>query len=628
MHWALHADDTSLGSIRQLYETRQYADAITQLNSFLQSNPRNFQARKLLYEVYFASDLLTKAETELNELLSFSKSEENLLLAARFYFYTLQFDRVKSLTDQIIKENSRHVPALILQAKLIEHAGHHAKARSVFRSAELSESGNQELLMELCQFMLRRYPDQAKPYLEKFGQLYPESPDYLYTKALFLFREKGYQESLSLIRRALFYNPHSRTYIKLLADIYLAQRNLDGFVRLLEETDSPLKAENRNYLIAYYNEINFKPMNKPGITAINDFNSWKVPDVKYLEHRINKYLDLSIDYAEDTEPARYYRSALLKANYPIGSKNRIEDSRQYFLQSSVAKAGGELDKYTWNLFNALRLDPQNADYRRDLVEYYLTQKYTNSAIENLKIIQSLLPEKDWRIDARIEKMNRETALHIHRMYGLDPLDIDRSYTPAILFNTDIHFSSSFTPNASRVLSSMLAEILETADHYRMQYTNGQVSAQTIKTSGADYYLTLHGRQDRLFVSIEARLSAASNGLPVFNKPYVTSGNYSFFDVCWRIMKDVNSIIPLRGKIEKISGNTLIVALGTRHSAVKDGTLAVDRQVPDGGKINRFIVTAVEEYYSKAEPVGTAVMRYVNPGDAVVYSPPAADGTNK
>lgn len=230
-------------------EKGDVAAAVIQLRNAVQQDPNNFEARKVLGEVYLRGGDATSAEKELRRAYEGAPSDEVELLLGRALLLLQNFDEALNIVKPTAGNTDLQVRKLILRGDAMMAKQDFVNAQTSYNDALRAQPDNID-----AQFALARYDTvrgdntSAKSRIEALLKANPRFVDGWALKAQIAVTENRLSDALESLNEAERLQPTNSAIKLARAQILLQSRQIEAADKIVVDV---LKVEEKNVVANY-----------------------------------------------------------------------------------------------------------------------------------------------------------------------------------------------------------------------------------------------------------------------------------------------------------------------------------------------------------------------------------------
>jgi len=226
---------------RKYFEEKNYAAATIQLAKAVQQNPRNREARFLLFDSYVSQGELVAAAKQMQQLLEYNSddSEAMLKLGNLYLRDPRAYPEINKMVAKLLEKNPNDVDALILQGNVSAGLRKLPDSKEAFEKATALDPNNSTALIGLgtTQALAQNFPEAEKAFL-KARELDPKGFGAVFSLANFYVAKKDNVKAEATFKELLELFPKDSRAYGQLASLYFSLRRSDDAIRLLESTQT------------------------------------------------------------------------------------------------------------------------------------------------------------------------------------------------------------------------------------------------------------------------------------------------------------------------------------------------------------------------------------------------------
>lgn len=530
---------------KEAFEIREaYDEAINFLRLALDENPKYLDALKLLSEVYYEYGNYDYAYVNINKALVLAQNRSDLVLfSADIETKLKMYDLAQSKYEKIIREDPLNVAAFNGLANLYLETDRKIQAKNTLQEILKANPTNYKALLKLAEYYEKEDPLKAAECYKKNIQYNSLEDKIYYAYSLFLFHQGKIREAVEQIKIAVEIKDRE-SYRTMLGKYYMYLNQPDEALRLFTR----LSADNSlsfYYLSHAYNMIG---------------------DEKKTVSSLMKCLGITVE----DEFAAMFLDNTLKNSFPVSDNRRKQRSDYYYQAAMESKKSAFYDKYLYSLRSAIMLNPYNIDARLELVEYYFSNNFPERGLRELTLAGNFSDSKE--IKDRILMESRNALFRLGAEWKISQYNIkNESYLIPLFITQDI---SNLHYKAEEMYASYLKElsygkyIYEIVPYVDKNYSTAEKMEITKKLPNfMPYFVDLTVQEEDISVGVKLTLKNAVNGETIKEFRTYQTGNDRVISTAFSLLAQMDSVIPFRATLLKISGNRAVINAG-RRSGVK------------------------------------------------------------
>ncbi|MBL8993321.1 MAG: hypothetical protein JNM63_08280 [Spirochaetia bacterium] len=584
------------GKIHQAHE---------EVEAILSRSPNYFPAQTLLFRITLDKKLYSKAGEILKALLKNRETEETRLLASDFYLATGDLARSREYILKVLDKDRRSMDALLNLALIEEKNGYTSRATSLFKEAGLVQESHPRYLYEYGKYLVRQKRlSELDQHLEKFRKSFPESDAYYHVLSQSASSAGKYDEALKAIQKALYYQPEKTAYLEQLRSVYeKAGRNRE-LIAFLKKDPSTSRDYIANYLLAHAYYIQ------------NRKASWVLPDTNFNAYNIFPFLDKALSLNENQELVRFFAEELAVKNYPLAHPLREKYARFHRERAAFFSDAGDFDKMQLAYLRLLKLVPQNISDRDNYARYLKDQGFDASYLEELRLIRNFSPSENFKVNARIQLLERKLRGSVGEKYGLDPLEVDWVKNRVLLFPT-FAMENKVLPNTEEILNRILGDRLNQVHQVQLVTTGEPNIERALAKAPSDFYITLNASEWEDKIKGEFTLWSGPKRMVLDRRTIVADGKEKVLDFVLRFGQWLQAALPKRGSILKVDPSVVVISLGKRDGITAEHRFDIFKASDEDQKsLGVLKPLVIDEYFSTAEIDDAGKLRFVKSGDVL------------
>ncbi len=552
---------------RKYYFLEEYNNAIISLKESLNINPNFEEPIKLLAEIYYLNGEYNYAFIYINRALKLAKNNyETLLFTADIESKLGRFTDAESKYREILQYDPLNNSARNGLADIYLSSGKSHLAKRTIDEVLSGDLKNYKANMLLAKYFEKIDQKKANEYYEyniKFNSL---NSDAFYDYAIFLYKTKNYHKSLEMIQTALKISKrdiYNTMYAKVLLVLNRPDESLNIFRGLLNKES--------DYLIFYH----------IGICYNMQGNFQKAIEA----------LKKSLNLRSDNEIVARLYDILIIDNLQITNRSILDRGEYYYDFAMSNKKSANFDLYLYYLKESLRINPSGVIPRIELANYYLSKKYPERYINELKIASQYTNDKN--IKDKIEVESTRISYKLGDSWGLNQYRTPNTiYTIPLFINYDINnrhfrfesYAASIFKTASIDYPGFIVELFDEKEYTR------QEKAIIASENSCPFYIDFFATENDNSVNLKIKLYNRVNFEQIVEHSAMRQGNNRVVLSAKNLAAEFAKFIPFRSKIVKISNNRAIINAGRYNNLkLKDRLLVIqNKNYPIEFKRSRFI----------------------------------------
>lgn len=595
----------SLGDAEKHFREGKIHQAHEEVEEILSKSPNYFPAQTLLFRITLDKKLFAKAGELLKALLKNRETEETRLLASDYYLATGDLAKSRDYILKVLDKDRRSMDALLNLALIEEKNGYVSRATSLFKEAGLIQDSHPRYLYEYGKYLVRQKRlSELDGHLEKFRKALPESDVYYHVLSLSYSSAGKYDEALKAIQKALYYQPEKTAYLEQLRNVYEKSGRSRDLIAFLKKDPSTSRDYLANYLLAYaYYTQNRKA-------------SWILPDTNFNTYNIFPYLDKALSLNENQEFVRFFTEELAVKNYPLAHPLREKYARFHRERAAFFSEAGDFDKMQLAYLRLLKLVPQNISDRENYAKYLKDQGYDASYLEELRLIRNFSPAENFKVNARIQLLERKLRGSVGDKYGFDPLEVDWVKNRVMLVPV-FAMENKVLPNAEEILNRVLGDRLNQMHQVQLVTSVEPTIERALAKSPSDFYITVNASEWEDKIKGEFTLWNGPKRMVVDRRTIVADGKEKVLDFTLRFGEWLRGTLPKRGSILKVDPSVVVISLGKRDGITAEHRFDIFKASDEDQKsLGVLKPLVIDEYFSTAEIDDTDKLRFVKSGDVL------------
>lgn len=332
---------------------------------------------------------------------------------------------------------------------------------------------------------------------------------------------------------------------------------------------------------------------------------------------------------------------LVLRDYKIGHPARILFSNDH-LQAAIEREKKNLpDEAVMYLRRVLMLNPMDRKAREQLMEYYEIQGFQRFYINELKDLNRLFSERNYRDRLTLEIMKRRDSLYHKEGYSQEDPPRDVPEVAVMDFYTSGGISSHidtgevFATNLTFSLGQF-GRMKEPGIRLRQQHIAGlnsspvhfekSLEALTNRVRQGlippiDYIIYGNYREEGGMLSVECHIMDFHKGIIIASINLSEKGRENLPVLSLRLSRRIYDVVPFTGRVLKLKDQGIVVNLGLYDGIAKDSMLVLQKITSgdiakDVRKKIYFKVKEANTIISYAEPVDRNDLDEVGPSDIV------------
>ncbi len=530
-----------------------YNKAIDVLKDALQTNPHYIDAIELISRVYYESGSFEYAFTYISKALTLAPQRSDLIIfSADIETKLKRFNIAESKYKSIIASDPLNMDAFNGLANVYFLTERKILAKDTLLSILKSDQKNVHALLKLSQYYEDIDVVKADEYYQtnlRFNSLHY---DLYFQYSKFKFKQRLIRDALDMINIAL--------EIK------------DSLEYKIYKAKYLLYINNPDEALAVYKDVLIKNSTDNSIYYNLSHGYNKISDINNAVSSLNK----SISLRPDDEIAAFFLDSILLEKFPLSAPLRLSRSLYYNQKSLEAKRAANFDLYLFNLRKSIMLNPENADSRSELADYYKSINFPERYFKELTLIYEITKLKD--IKDMIEMQGRNLIYRLGVDWQINQYNIDSErYTIPVFINYNIE-------NYHYQVESIYAMLLENLSYGKYKYEllpfidkeySRSEKMSISQGKGAYFYIDLFVKEIDTMVEVDLKLHNARNSDLIHSFGTYQFGNDKMVITSATILRKIDSVIPLRAKIIKLSGSSAVISAGRKHGVkLRDGVYII------------------------------------------------------
>ncbi len=612
----LHADPVSLVQSGQKHQASEnWFSAIEDYQEALRENPSFLIAWRGMAECFYALGEYEQALSHVNEALRFKKDDPELLNLKGFISIGQgELDEASLIFSRVLSVWPNDIEARFGLAEIEIHTGRIASASNFYRDALARNPENRKALLSLA-VVSRESGNSvlAREYIEKALRFHGENPQVFYFAAYLAVQDGRIDAAERHIRRALSLKNNYDIARELLAVILYRSHRFSEVVRVCDERI----AGDRKRSSAWY-------MKTLALEKLGSFED------AILSARTG------LDVAPEDDILRSLAEKIIIETLPFEDSRRRIWSAWHVERAKLFEQKNLSDQALYEYRRALRIYPDDAETRYSYAGVLLSRGYPAQFYSQLEFIQSL-GKSNTRINDALESYGRLLSTSVHRVWDINPLQLDKAHTTIGLFYQNDP-ANVMHPDSERITTAMLSQafsynprfVVHEADNSVQSYSEAfRLSLQR----GDDYFVMLHYNENERDVHLVADVHVSSSGSKADSFSVFRTGNDRYPNALRRMTQMLVSAFPLRGTLIERQQGDAIIDLGKADGVEKDDVFdVVDASslrvagdeialvYDQKAVLGTFTVTTPDEDISRGTLKRSGFYDRMNNGDAVILVP--------
>ena len=548
----------------------------------LQADENYFQASQYYLEVVNANPAFSQVWFNLAEC-SYKLGEFNLAfqylenaekyekknskiqnLKGMIYLALGEIEEGKKIFNEVLKTFPNDIDAHFGLAEIELYEGRFSGAEQQYLEALKRQNSNRKALLSMALVCAQsgKFP-QAEKFLNQALSFYSGDAEVHYLCAVIYYMKTDFAAAEKHARIAVEVNGSYEKAYELLSSIMFLQAEYNQVIDLCDF----IIRRNRTNTAAWY--LKGLTYSKLGDTA-NAIANWSTG----LEIQPNDELMRSLMEME------------IRSNLPL-SDSRRHAWAEYHLFNARQYAGrydGSGAVYEYQ--RALLLDPMNYEARfayasqlelNGMYELYLDQ--LNFIKENNG--ESLKGKAKIDLDDKIEAYESLLTDTLGKKWKIEPFYLDKNRWNIAVFYEEtpssfIHADSNRL--AARAAADIFSGVAITSVKTQVTPISGFGEAfNNARVNGFDYFVILSLSEGSDDLTLNSTIYSGRTGLEITKNAFYGTGNNRFSTVLRRFRNSVLEILPVRGRILKRDGKTVVVDLGKAERIVEDAEFKIIRK---------------------------------------------------
>ena len=205
---------------------------IEKLDRYLQKEPKDFDAKRVLCHLYITHKDYTKAKLIFEELkIVYNQDDQIDFFEASILGGLEDFEQAIEICNRILNRNNRYLPVWILLTDIYIKQEKYSLALSVYQKIKLFYPNNSEYLMSYTYYLiLVKDIESAEQTVRKIPPSYQNHHYLSYLKSSISFYKGNYKNAQKYIQYALFHQSHNTKYQNWLNQIHLKQGQFQAVI--------------------------------------------------------------------------------------------------------------------------------------------------------------------------------------------------------------------------------------------------------------------------------------------------------------------------------------------------------------------------------------------------------------
>lgn len=545
----------------------------------LQADENYFQASQYYLEVVNANPAFSQVWFNLAEC-SYKLGEFNLAfqylenaekyekknskiqnLKGMIYLALGEIEEGKKIFNEVLKTFPNDIDAHFGLAEIELYEGRFSGAEQQYSEALKRQNSNRKALLSMALVCAQSGKfTQAENFLNQALSFYSGDAEVHYLCAVIYYMKTDFAAAEKHARIAVEVNGSYEKAYELLSSIMYLQGEYNQVIDLC---DFIIRRNRKNTAAWYLKGLTYS---KLGDTS-NAIANWSTG----LEIQPNDELMRSLMEME------------IRSNLPL-SDSRRHSWAEYHLFNARQYAGrydGSGSVYEYQ--RALLLDPMNYEARsayasqlelNGMYELYLDQ--LNFIKENNG--ESLKGKTKTDLDDKIEAYESLLTDTLGKKWQIEPFYLDKNRWNIAVFYQEtpssfIHADSNRL--AARAAADIFSGVAITTVKTQVTPISGFGEAfNNARVNGFDYFIILSLSEGSEDLTLNSTVYSGRTGLEIIKNSFYGTGNNRFSTVLRRFRNSVLEILPVRGKILKRDGKTVVVDLGRAERVVEDAEFKI------------------------------------------------------
>lgn len=465
-----------------------------------------------------------------------------------------RIDEAKTIFNKILKDYPNDIDAHFGLAEIELYEGRFSGAEVQYSEALKRQNTNRKALLSLAVVCAEtnRY-QQAETFLKQAMTYYSGEPEVHYLAAVVYAMKGDYVNAEKQARIAVEVNGNYNSAYELMANVIYMQNRFDDVINIC---DYLISRDRKNEIAWYLKGIALEKQGKKE-EAIAIWSAGL--NIKPQDELMRAMMELNI-----------------RENLSLDDNRRKNWADYHLLNARQFKSAFDNSGAVYEYQRALLLDPMNKEAREayasilemnGLYELYLTQlKFIKD--HNYKDTKS---NKTVEINDKIEAYDSLLEKTIGKKWNIDPFYLDKTRWNIAIFYTENESGFSHADSdrlAALSASDIFSGVAITSVKTQVTPVEGFGDAfRTARANNYDYFIIMSLSEGKDDLTLKSTIYSARTGLEVSKNSFYGTGNNRFSTVMRRFKNSVLGILPVRGKILKREGKTVLVDLGKSENVI-------------------------------------------------------------
>lgn len=603
---------------RELQAEENYFQASQYYLEVVNANPAFSQVWFNLAECSYKLGEFNLAAQYLENAEKYEKKNSKIQnLKGMIYLALGEIDEGKKIFTDILKSYPNDIDAHFGLAEIELYEGRFSGAEQQYLEALKRQNSNRKALLSMALVCAENKKfQQAETFLNQALSYYSGDAEVHYLCSVIYYMHSDFKTAEKHARIAVEINGNLEKSYELLSSILFLQGEYNQVIDLCDF----IIIRNRKNTAAWY--LKGLTYSKLGDTT-NAISNWST----------------GLEIQSDDELMRNLMEIEIRANLPLSDSRRSRWAEYHLFNARQYASRYDGSSAVYEYQRALLLDPMNYEARsayasllelNGMYELYLDQlnfiKENNGA--------SLKGKSKTDLEDKIEAYESLLTNTLGKKWGIEPFYLDKTRWKIAVFYEESP-SSFIHADSNRLCARAAADIFSgvavTSVKTQVTPVSGFGEAfNNARMNGFDYFIILSLSEGQDDLTLNSTLYSGRTGLEITKNSFYGTGNNRFSTILRRFRNSVLEILPVRGKILKRDGKTVVVDLGkaeritdgAEFKIIKKGQIRTADSEPgllykDKDVLGTLVITKAGEEISEASIQNHGFYDRINIDDEVV-----------
>ncbi|MFP4490318.1 MAG: tetratricopeptide repeat protein [Spirochaetaceae bacterium] len=596
-------------------------EAIDYFRESLRINPDYLEPLHGLAEVFFRLGEYQEAEEYIEKAVSKARSNSRVAaLQGRIYTGLGDFDRAAEIFSSILRREPNNLQGQFGMAELEVARGRSKNALEVYLGALRSNPQNRRgLLSAAILYEARNNFDDARELIKTAVRYHPDDSQVHAIAASHYLNSKEYSSAQNHAEAALKQDPDNPEALAVLIELFFRRDMYEDAVPVIEKS-----LGTREDVLHWY--------------ALGKARA----EMSRMEPALRAFT-AALRMRPDDEVTRIVMEDALLSQLSGDAEARVEAGDKRFENARRYERNNRMELARQEYRRGLEISPYDTAGRTKYAETFKKSEDYGKYLSLLKIVEEE-GDADRDLLDEIEIYESVNEENIGERWGVDQFALDRDRYKIALF-ADTDRSVMLHTESELPLTKYFRTLLHGYEHLEVVHAGTGDSYSDFfrkaREQEADYFAVLSFHEEESSFTLKGSVYHGKTGTQLTTVEAFRTGNNRVAEASVRAAKNLQSLLPVRGRIYRREGNRVLLDLGSFHSLEPEDELMVIRaedielksrsfgwDYSKGKLLGEVRVTETEELVSEGELNTSGFFDLVNPRD-VVFSPRAgeADGEN-